>query len=142
MVQQGCTDLSNPATAKFKSAGKLGMFDVQSGGGTGGEVNTASNVGTAGVGIYDAKSGVDLQFRNVGPGSALVTVTLDVPTKTVEIDLATTPEALSNKSTDTALGSSDTLYPSQKAVKDYVDSHSGGISASIAIAYAAALGGV
>lgn len=30
-------------------------------------------------------------------------------------------EDLSNKSTDTNLGTSDTLYPSQKAVKDYVD---------------------
>lgn len=30
-------------------------------------------------------------------------------------------ELSSNKSTNTALGNSDTLYPSQKAVKDYVD---------------------
>ena len=30
-------------------------------------------------------------------------------------------EDVSNKSTDTALGTSDTLYPSQKAVKTYVD---------------------
>ena len=30
-------------------------------------------------------------------------------------------EELSNKSTDTSLGTSDTLYPSQKAVKDYAD---------------------
>jgi hypothetical protein len=30
-------------------------------------------------------------------------------------------EDISNKSTDNALGSSDTLYPSQKAVKEYVD---------------------
>jgi len=35
-------------------------------------------------------------------------------------------ENVSNKSTDTALGTSDTLYPSQKAVKSYVDDHAGG----------------
>jgi hypothetical protein len=36
--------------------------------------------------------------------------------------LGFTPENVSNKTTDTALGASDTLYPSQKAVKSYVDS--------------------
>ena len=35
--------------------------------------------------------------------------------------LGFTPENVVNKSTDTALGTSDTLYPSQKAVKSYVD---------------------
>ena len=30
-------------------------------------------------------------------------------------------EDVSNKSTNTSLGTSDTLYPSQKAVKTYVD---------------------
>ena len=37
-----------------------------------------------------------------------------------------TPEDVANKSTDTALGISDTLYPSQNAVKSYVDANSGG----------------
>jgi diphthamide synthase (EF-2-diphthine--ammonia ligase) len=36
--------------------------------------------------------------------------------------LGFTPESIANKTTDTALGASDTLYPSQKAVKSYVDS--------------------
>lgn len=36
--------------------------------------------------------------------------------------LGFTPENVANKSTDIALGTSDTLYPSQKAVKTYVDS--------------------
>lgn len=35
--------------------------------------------------------------------------------------LGFTPENVSNKSTDGALGTSDTLYPSQKAVKTYAD---------------------
>jgi hypothetical protein len=35
-------------------------------------------------------------------------------------------EDVSNKSTNTSLGTSDTLYPSQKAVKTYVDNNIGG----------------
>jgi len=38
-----------------------------------------------------------------------------------EQNIGYTPENSSNKSTSTSLGSSDTLYPSQKAVKGYVD---------------------
>jgi hypothetical protein len=41
------------------------------------EINTASNIGTLGVGVFSGKSGVDLQFRNVAPGSSKVTTTLD-----------------------------------------------------------------
>lgn len=37
--------------------------------------------------------------------------------------LAFTPEDVANKSTSTSLGASDTLYPSQNAVKTYVDSN-------------------
>jgi hypothetical protein len=40
-----------------------------------------------------------------------------------------TPEDVANKSTNTALGTSDTLYPSQKAVKTYVDTAVSGASA-------------
>ena len=36
--------------------------------------------------------------------------------------LGFTPEDVANKSTNTALGTSDTLYPTQNAVKSYVDS--------------------
>lgn len=39
--------------------------------------------------------------------------------------LGYTPEDVANKSTDTALGTSDTLYPSQNAVKSYVDGVAG-----------------
>jgi hypothetical protein len=59
------------------------------GGGTGGsgEANTASNVGIGGVGLYDAKTGVNLDLRNINAGSSKVSVTLDAPNKEVDIDV-------------------------------------------------------
>lgn len=50
-----------------------------------GEVNTASNVGAAGVGVYDSKSGVDLRFRKISAASSKVSVTLN--SQQVDIDL-------------------------------------------------------
>ena len=39
-----------------------------------GQANTGSNIGTDGVGVYDSKSGVTLQFRNIAPASGKITV--------------------------------------------------------------------
>jgi hypothetical protein len=52
-----------------------------------GEVNTASNQGVAGVGLYDAKSGADLQFRNINAASNKVSVALDAGNKEVDINV-------------------------------------------------------
>lgn len=54
-------------------------------GGGSGEINTGSNQGTDGVGVYDTKVGVDLQFRHVAPGSSKVTTTLNG--KDIDIDI-------------------------------------------------------
>ena len=56
--------------------------------GDSGEANTASNVGTDGVGVFDAKVSDDLQFRNVAPGSAKISVTLNG--KDIDIDIVPT----------------------------------------------------
>ncbi len=45
--------------------------------------------------------------------------------------LGYTPENVANKSTSTSLGTSDTLYPSQKATKTYVDNAISGIVAGV-----------
>jgi len=47
--------------------------------------------------------------------------------------LGFTPENIANKSTDTNLGTSDTLYPTQKAVKTYVDSTIGSSSPVLSV---------
>jgi len=59
--------------------------DVSAGGG---EANTASNVGTAGVGVYKTKVGVDLRFKKVNAGSNKITITDDVANDEVDIDVA------------------------------------------------------
>jgi hypothetical protein len=58
-----------------------------------------------------------------------------------QASLGFTAEDVANKSTDTSLGTSDTLYPSQKAVKTYVDAIAQGLSVkgSVLLATAAAL---
>ena len=57
-------------------------------GATGGEANTASNIGTGGVGLYVSKVGVDLQFKNLIAGSSKVIVQVGASgTNTVSIDV-------------------------------------------------------
>ena len=54
-----------------------------------GETNTASNQGTAGVGVFYQKSGEDLQFKNINAGSAKITVTDDTSNNEIDINLGT-----------------------------------------------------
>lgn len=56
-------------------------------GASGGEANTGSNIGTAGVGVFKTKTGVDLQFKKINAGSAKVTVTDDVANNEVDVDV-------------------------------------------------------
>jgi hypothetical protein len=55
--------------------------------GGGGEANTASNQGGGGVGLFHAKVGIDLQFKNINAGSNRVTVTDDLLNKEVDLDV-------------------------------------------------------
>lgn len=63
-----------------------GMKWAASGGS--GETNTASNVNTAGVGVFKQKTGVDFEFRGVKAASAKATVVLDAPTNEIRVDVA------------------------------------------------------
>lgn len=64
--------------------------------GGGGEANTASNVGTAGVGIFKQKTGVDLEFKKINAGSTKVTVTDDTGNNEVDVDVAEANLTLDN----------------------------------------------
>lgn len=56
--------------------------------GSAGEANTASNVGSAGVGVFKQKTGVDLEFKKINAGSSKVTVTDDTVNNEVDIDVS------------------------------------------------------
>ena len=53
------------------------VFDAIDGIGDVGEANTGSKVGTDGIGVYDGKVNIDLQFRNIAPKSGKITVELN-----------------------------------------------------------------
>jgi hypothetical protein len=66
-----------------------------------GETNTMSNVGTAGVGVYKQKTGVDFQMNTINAASSKVSVALDVGNDEVDIDVvqsAINHDALGNYS--------------------------------------------
>jgi len=89
IVQQGATALNDPAQAAFFPAGKLGLASIISGG-SGGEANTASNVGLAGVGLYYTKAGVNLEFLNIRSVNPNISVTYNAAMKTIDLDTAHT----------------------------------------------------
>lgn len=108
-----------------------------------GNYNASSNLfpTTGGSGTGGAVMQGDLWYINVagtlGGSSVLVGYSIralvDTPGQTstnwaiLNVGLGFVPENVANKSTNGALGTSDTLYPSQNAVKSYVDNNTAGI---------------
>jgi hypothetical protein len=68
-----------------------------------GENNTASNVGTAGVGIFKQKTGVDLEFKKINAGSSKITITDDVGDDEVDIDVVVAEILTASSVTATAI---------------------------------------
>ena len=84
-----------------------------------GETNTASNVGTAGVGVFKQKTGVDMEFKKINAGSNKVTITDD--TGNSEIDVDVTPgnidiNDLANAPAGTVVGHTDTITLTNKSI--------------------------
>jgi hypothetical protein len=86
IVKVGTTHLNDGAFAYFAQAGRFGVSTIVAGAG-GGESNTASNVGLAGVGPFLLKAGIDLEFKNIAAASSKVDVSDNVPQSTVDIDV-------------------------------------------------------
>lgn len=81
-------DASTPGNSKYygtNGSGTKGFFDLPAG--SGGEANTASNVGTAGVGVFKQKTSVNLEFKKINAGSSKVTITDDTGNDEVDIDV-------------------------------------------------------
>ena len=89
------SDLTNDSVVASVIAGSNITVDVtdprnpvinSTDGGTG-EANTASNVGTSGLGLFKQKTGTDLEFDNIDVGSNKVTITDNPTNNTKEIDI-------------------------------------------------------
>jgi hypothetical protein len=105
-----------------------GRITAASTGATDGEVNTGSNVGTHGIGVFEAKAGVDLQFRNLAPASGRVSVALngaDIELDVVEANLvlpATSITGLAGVATAGTLASLVDLDAGDRAFTNYLAS--------------------
>lgn len=93
-------------------------YPLQSSGGGGGETNTASNVGTAGVGVFKQKTGVDLEFKQID-GNAGISVTDD--TGDDEVGIALDIDGLTAESTIDAVNDTVAFFDQS------VDSNAGAL---------------
>lgn len=80
-----------------------------------GETNTASNIGLAGVGPFDSKSGVDLQFKNIDSPNSTISVVDNGTNDTIELEAAngirefTRIEVTGNNTTSATIPLDDTI---------------------------------
>ena len=108
-------------TAVSIPSGALSFIGDVTGTGTTGS-NTTLTLATVNTNVY--ASNTFLKFSVNGKG--LVTSAAAVAGSDITGALGYTPEDVANKATSTSLGTSNTLYPTQNAVKTYVDSATAG----------------
>lgn len=111
LISKGTITLVNH-DADFPAANNGDIYQIA------GSVSPVTGAGTVG-GMLVVRAG-DFIICNVDRSPAGTGPSIS-PNWSSWIHTANEREYLSNKSTDTTLGNSDVLYPSQKAVKSYVD---------------------
>ena len=80
----------------------------------GGEINTASNVGAAGVGVFKQKNLLDLEFKKLNPSSSLLTITDDITNSKIDIDIAPDPASVFGRP-----GAFGGIYPVTGGLNDF-----------------------
>ena len=93
------------------AAGTTLEWATVAGGGGGGEVNTASNVGTAGIGIWNQKVGVDLQFKKLFSPDGSVNISDDTGNQKVDLTL---PAGVAKTGTANIFGDFQNTFRSSK----------------------------
>ncbi|MFA6290302.1 MAG: hypothetical protein WC637_00900 [Victivallales bacterium] len=101
------------------------------------ESTTASNIGTSGFGVFDNKTGYDLQFRNIAAASNKVTVALNSANISVDIDeTKINPANLSvnalSRNNQTGTQSASTISDFQAAVMQNPNIHLNNTAAVVA----------
>ena len=96
----------NSGTFEGNTDGTAGGW--QAFGQAGGEVNTASNTGAGGIGVFRTKTGANLEFRNINAGSAAITLTDDSANGEIDIDIDQGQLSIANSQV-TGLGSAALL---------------------------------
>ena len=111
-----------------------GKYDAQTPPGAGGgEANEMSNIGTAGVGIYKQKTGIEFEMKKINASSNKVTITDDTGDDEVDIDVVPSNIKLDSlgipddTTTRDATGSLHGLMP--KADKSKIDGIESGATA-------------
>ena len=96
LIGAGALDFNNSATDSYLVKWDNTSGKIQWTPNLNGEINTASNQGSGGVGAYLQKTGVDLEFKNINAGSNKVTVVNDAGNNEIDIDIAEANLTLNN----------------------------------------------
>ena len=86
-VEEGTTNKDSGWVCIVNTGGTLGVTDISWTQFNGSGTTDASNVGTAGVGVFKQKSGSTLQFKKLNAGSNKISITDDTSNDEVDIDV-------------------------------------------------------
>lgn len=84
-VPDGATDYVVVYDASAGDHKKVLLNNLPSSGG--GEINTASNVGSAGVGVFKQKSGTNLEFKNINTSGNQISIIDDTGNSEIDVNL-------------------------------------------------------